>query len=160
MSARTFRRREFLAASALTTLALAACATGTNRLGAVDAGSHAALTRMARLLYPHDALGDEVYVEVVSGVVAAGDAAALSEGVRSLDAAGPGRFVDRDEAGQVAALQAIEGGAFFAAMRAGVQGGLYEHPAVWELIGYPGSALAFGGYWDKGFDDISWLEDA
>jgi hypothetical protein len=156
MRATTFRRRDFLASSALTTLALAACATGAGS-GGLDATSRTGLAQMARRLYPHDALGDEVYAEVSDGVAAAGDPAAIADGLRALDAAGAGRFLDRDAAGQVASLQAIESGAFFAGVRAGVQARLYEHPATWAAIGYPGPALPFGGYWDKGFDDIDWL---
>jgi hypothetical protein len=54
-------------------------------------------------------------------------------------------------------MQAVEGEAFFAAILGNVQARFYNHPKVWALINYP----QFGGYVDRGFDDIDWLpEDA
>jgi hypothetical protein len=34
---------------------------------------------------------------------------------------------------------------------------LYSNPQVWPLFGYQGSSLEYGGYLERGFDDIAWL---
>jgi hypothetical protein len=31
---------------------------------------------------------------------------------------------------------------------------------VWPLFGYEGSSLEYGGYLERGFDDIGWLPKA
>jgi hypothetical protein len=124
------------------------------------------LARMARLLFPHDAIGDEVYAEVVDGMLAdsANDAsmmALLDEAVSALNAAQGGDWFEAGEEEQIAAMQAVEGKAFFTAILGDVRARFYNHPKVRELIKYPGSSVEFGGYVDRGFDDIDWLpEDA
>ena len=34
---------------------------------------------------------------------------------------------------------------------------LYRNREVWQLVGYEGSSVEYGGYIDRGFDDIDWL---
>ena len=41
----------------------------------------------------------------------------------------------------------------------GVRFRLFNHPRLWELLDYPGSSVEYGGYVDRGFDDIDWLPD-
>lgn len=124
------------------------------------------LARVARLLFPHDAIADNVYAEVIDSVLsAAADDAALmdmlNEAVAALNAAQGGDWFAAGAKEQIAAMQAVEGEAFFAAILGNVQARFYNHPKVWELIKYPGSSVEFGGYVDRGFDDIDWLpEDA
>jgi hypothetical protein len=58
-------------------------------------------------------------------------------------------------------MKSVESEPFFAAIQGGVMARFYNHPKVWEHIKYPGSSVEFGGYVDRGFDDIDWLpEDA
>ncbi len=124
------------------------------------------LGRMARLLFPHDGIDDDVYAEIVDGILtdAANDASLtsiLDETVNALDAAQGGDWFGASENAQIAAMQAVEGEAFFDAVLGNVRARFYNHPKVWELIKYPGSSVESGGYVDHGFDDINWLpEDA
>ena len=37
--------------------------------------------------------------------------------------------------------------------------GIYRHPLTWELLGFEGSSLEFGGYINRGFNDIDWLPE-
>ena len=46
---------------------------------------------------------------------------------------------------------------FFAAIQGQVLPRLYNHPVIWKNIGYPGSSVEYGGYKDRGFNDIDWL---
>lgn len=125
-------------------------------------GSAAELTRMARLLFPHDGVADDVYAEVMDGIL--GDAASdaslhgmLNEAVGALNAAQDGDWFEAGESEQITAMRAIEDRPFFGAILGNVRARFYTHPKVWEDIDYPGSSVQFGGYLDRGFDDIDWL---
>ncbi len=162
------RRRDVLASSAWGALAigafgLSACASGGGRsAGRLDAETTAALERMARLLYPHDGVSDDVYAEVVAGMIEGADAETLGlyeEGAASLSAASAGAWLQLPVSEQISAMERIEAEPAFAAVQTGVRARLYTHPAMWAHLGYPGPSLPFGGYWDKGFDDIAWLPE-
>ena len=124
------------------------------------------LARMARLLFPHDAIADNVYAEVIDDILtAAADDAGLTgmlnDAVAALNAAQGGDWFAAGADEQIAAMQSVEGEAFFAVILGNVKARFYNHPQVWEHIGYPGSSVEFGGYVDRGFNDIDWLpEDA
>jgi hypothetical protein len=124
------------------------------------------LARMARLLFPHDGVADDVYAEVIDSILTdlANDASMtdmLGEAATALDDAQGGDWFEAGEDAQIAAMKAVEGEAFFGAIHGNVQARFYSHPKVWEHIKYPGSSVEFGGYVDRGFDDIDWLpEDA
>ena len=34
---------------------------------------------------------------------------------------------------------------------------IYNNPLAWRHFGYEGSSHEFGGYIDRGFDDLAWL---
>lgn len=34
---------------------------------------------------------------------------------------------------------------------------VYRDRSVWKMVGYEGSSLEYGGYHDRGFNDIDWL---
>jgi len=129
-------------------------------------GNASELARMARLLFPHDGIADAVYAEIIDGILsdAANDVSTmdmLNEAVMALNAAQKGDWFEASENDQIAAMHAVEHEAFFAAILGNVQARFYNHPKVWELIKYPGPSVQFGGYVDRGFDDIDWLpEDA
>jgi hypothetical protein len=156
-------RRTFLTsvAGAAAVVALPGCSPATSR--EMDRRT---LLRMGRLLYPHDALGDEIYLEVLQPFFRRADrevalAADLRASVAMLDAGAGGNWLAASPDRQLAALQRLEEGAFFKAVQAAVRTRLYQHPAAWDLIGYEGSSLEYGGYLHRGFDDIDWLpEDA
>jgi hypothetical protein len=63
----------------------------------------------------------------------------------------------RGEAQQTAAIKKIAGGEFFRLVRTTAIEHLYRNKEVWKLLGYEGSSVEFGGYADRGFDDIDWL---
>jgi hypothetical protein len=124
------------------------------------------LRPLARLLCPHATVPDDVYAGIVDGMLAtaASDpqlATTLDAAIAALDAAGDGDFFAADDASRLAALTSLQEDAWFAATRVQVLVRLYDHPQVRKVIGYPGSSLEFGGYLERGFDDIDWLpEDA
>lgn len=167
MSEPMFERRRFLvAAVAFAGLGLSGVRAG--KAWAQTAGgqidSTAPAVRAARLLYPHDAIGDDVYAEVLDAALAATAsdgslAAALDAAQAALDGQQPTPFVERDEAAQIASLEAIRNEPFFAALQGAVRSRLYNHEAVWALIGYEGPSFARGGYLNRGAGVIDWLPE-
>ena len=171
MNLRETSRRRFLVAtiaySGLISSGMGAALLRASTAWAQSADGNAdELTRMARLLYPHDGIADNVYAEVIDSILSdsANDAAMtdmLNRAVVALNAAQNRDWFEAGENDQIAAMQAVENEAFFAAISGGVSARFYNHPKVWEHIGYPGSSVEYGGYVDRGFDDIDWLpEDA
>ena len=120
---------------------------------------------VARRLYPHDAISDDVYLAVLEAALTATVAdASFAESLRqaevALDAQQAVKFVQLDEAGQLAALRAIEGTSFFGAIQTAVRTRFYDHAAVWGRLGYGGPSFAQGGYLNRGAGEIDWLEEA
>jgi hypothetical protein len=124
------------------------------------------LGRMARLLYPHASVPDNVYAGVVDGIMAAvADdpqmSANLDQAASQLDQARGTGFFQLDEASQLAVMTDLQQQPFFEAIRFQVLARLYSNPEVWKVINYPGPSVQLGGYVDRGFNDIDWLpEDA
>lgn len=122
----------------------------------------ATLVQMARDIYPHDKVGDEYYVIAVKGYDTAEAAEAIEAGVAKLNAAamaaGHGSYLDAGwERDRVDILRGMEDDPFFQQIRGGLVTGLYNQKAVWPIFGYEGASFEYGGYIDRGFDDINWL---
>ena len=169
----TSSRRRFLAAIiAFTGLASGAVVPSAFRLGrawaqgrdGVDSRISVAMIRMARLLFPHDEMSDALYAEILDdALTATANDAALTESFRAaedaLDAPQPEDFIDLDETAQIAVMQSIEHETFFVTILGVVRAGLYNHPALWEHIGYEGPSFARGGYLNRGAGEIDWLPE-
>lgn len=122
----------------------------------------ATLVQMARDIYPHDKVGDEYYVAAVKGYDSADAADGIAAGIAALNAAAQGKGFDSYlavgwERDRVDILRGIEESAFFQQIRGGLVTGLYNQKAIWPIFGYEGASFEFGGYIDRGFDDINWL---
>ena len=122
------------------------------------------LVLMCRYLYPHDAIEDTHYRKIVEEFhkKASTDSAfaqLLRDGVASLDAGSQGKWLEVSDGDKLQALKSIETTSFFQTVRGTMVGatGFYDQPAVWKQLGYEGSSWQFGGYLNRGFDDISWL---
>jgi len=136
-------------------------------LEAMSPDSMATLLQMARDIYPHDRFGDALYAAAIRqhedrAVTDAEFQQFLADGVADLDAraveAGHASYTAAGwEADRVAILHGIEDQPFFQTIRGSLVVGLYNQPAVWELLGYEGSSVEHGGYLERGFDDIAWL---
>jgi hypothetical protein len=119
------------------------------------------LARIAYRLFPHPNLGQAPYARVAAAIAAdAGSTGLVRDGLAALDAMQENSWLDRSESQQVADLEAIESGAFFQYMLAQTKSRLYTDREVWAFLGYGGSSMAFGGYIDRGLNDIDWLEEA
>jgi hypothetical protein len=129
---------------------------------ALGAARAAALQRMLYLLYPYPELGAGVY-ERALGVLeerlagAAEQLAMVDAGLVSLDAAAGGSWIGQPEEDQVRAMAAIENSPFFQFMLGHAQATIFNDEETWQLIGYEGSSLDFGGYGDR-LSEIDWLD--
>jgi hypothetical protein len=135
------------------------------RAWAADGERRAALVRVARLLYPHAALDDTTYAEVLDQAMAqvADDALfdrLLREAELALDSQSGGAFLEATPEAQVAALQAIDHEAYWIPIQFAVAGHLYSHPKAWAMLGYQGPSWQQGGWIDRGAGDIDWLPES
>lgn len=159
-------RRRFLVA-AITFSSVAALVPGilANGKAWAESGSREALLRIIRLLYPHDALPDSVYSEVLDqslAAVAEDDSLSklLEAAEGGLDQKASESFIDAPAGTQISALKAVENEPYFGAILAAVSGNLYTHPETWKMLGYGGPSFKFGGYINRGAGDIDWLPGA
>jgi hypothetical protein len=133
-------------------------------LEALDAHTAETLLGVTREIYPHDTLGDIYYAGVVEALdgKAKGDASIskmLEAGVAELDGALGVAWLDLSDGNKLKTLTAIESGEFFQTVRGTTIGTLYNDPLVWRHFGYEGSSWEFGGYIERGFNDLAWLPD-
>ncbi len=127
----------------------------------------AILVRAARDIFPHDQFPDRLYVVAVYPYdeKAATDAALkelLEGGAARLDADararhGSGYLELNWEDDRVGLLRAIEHTPFFKKLRGDLVVTLYNQKEVWTKLGYEGSSFEYGGYLQRGFNDIDWL---
>lgn len=164
LSRRRFVVAALTLAGAATTGSYALLRGGRAWASAGDADSHAALVRVARLLYPHASLDDATYAEVLDQAMAqvADDAlfdTLLWEAERALNGQSGGNFLQAPPEAQVAALQAIDREAYWMPIQFAVAGLLYAHPKAWAMMGYEGPSWQQGGWIDRGAGDIEWLPE-
>jgi hypothetical protein len=175
MPSETTTRRKFLLA-AITTSTAMSCGFNLSVIRSGVAWAEASpdmspesiksLMLMARSLFPHAGLADNVYAEIVDGMLSASadDPAldsVLGQAVSALDAASDKDFFELTEQSQLQVMNSLSESEFFEAIVNQVRLRLYSHSKLWAVIGYPGSSVEYGGYLERGFNDIDWLpEDA
>ena len=120
------------------------------------------LTGVSRALFPHRDAPDEPYRGVATALddrasADAGVAGLLATAVAELDAAAGGDWLAATPELKVASLEALQDSAWFGLILNTAIDVVYRHPDIWALVGYEGSSMEFGGYLNRGFDDIDWL---
>ena len=122
------------------------------------------MVRMARLLFPHDALSDATYAEVLDQALS--DAASsdvfaehLETAAAALDKQSDGSWRELGVTAQIDAMRSIEAEPYFLAIQNHVRAGIYNGAAFWKHVGYPGPSKGFGGYLNRGAGDIDWLPE-
>jgi len=128
----------------------------------LDANTRTVVLRLLRLIYPHDAVQDHVYAEVLDRALASlsGTSAfheTLMNAEKALNAQQPQRWIDLDEESQIASMKAIDRTDFFATIRGALQTQLYNHSSVWAVLGYDGPSFEKGGYIERGAGVVDWL---
>jgi|TARA_R100001143_G_scaffold33376_2_gene31873 hypothetical protein len=158
----TLNRRRFLSLSSQSMLALSLSQLipvnllAEERLPALPDG----LLRMGRDVFPHAFISDHHYVQPLLSLMdeqPALVARGLDELQQQARKAYDSPFEQLDEAERVALLTDIETTPFFKALRSSLMFGLYDNKALFPLFGYEGSSWEYGGYVNRGFDDLNWL---
>ncbi len=122
---------------------------------ALSGQATATITAVARAMYPHDALPDEVYARVSEKLAEAAE----SRQVIDFGVAGLADFTGKSPVEQAQALREIEGSEFFELVRSTAVVEIYSDPRTWAAFGYEGPSFDKGGYIDRGFNDLDWLPD-
>lgn len=170
-------RRRFLRGSAAAAAVLAALEgsrliVGPGHAWALEMRSISAehgdtLLSLLRDIFPHDYVADVFYANALAPL---DDAAAASKETRSLLAAGIADLDRRalaaagrpylaisSEAARVEIVEAIESTAFFSTVRGTCQIPFYNQVDLWPAFGFEGPSSPFGGYLNRGFDDLDWI---
>jgi hypothetical protein len=132
-------------------------------LSHLDTEGAATLLRLARILYPHDQLGDMYYAVVVEALDAEArddeaTRALVDDGLARLDAALGVAFTDLSEGTQTDVVEKMIADPFIQKVRGTTVVHLYNNKLVWRHFGYEGSSAEHGGYLERGFQDLGWLE--
>jgi hypothetical protein len=118
------------------------------------------LASVAYDLLPFATLEPALYVQVGERLLQGGNPA-IAEGLAKLrEVSGNVPWKELDESARVTLLASLEDTPFFVALRATTIEVLYRSPQVFALVGYGGSAIEYGGYLNRGFDEIDWLPQA
>ncbi|UIP87901.1 gluconate 2-dehydrogenase subunit 3 family protein [Pseudomonas phenolilytica] len=155
-------RRRFLSLSGQTALAFTLAQLIPVRLLAEEALPELppGLLRMGRDVFPHDAIDDAHYARPLAEL-ANEQPKLVADGLADLNRraieAHDRPFEALDEAQRVALLTEVERSPFFKAVRGSLMFGLYDNKALFPLFGYQGSSWEYGGYVNRGFDDLNWL---
>jgi len=161
-------RRKLLRSAALVLALVATSTRGLFARAQAESGAttqeHLAetLAQLARRLFPHDSLSADPYRKIATALISRAStdsklAGLLAGGVARLNDDSSTPWLMQTEIRQIAAIKRLEGGDFFRLMRTTAIEHLYRDKEVWKLLGYQGSSVEFGGYVDRGFDDIDWL---
>lgn len=175
MSKTPLNRRGFLKTSGAAAAGVAAASTGTfalsfsvaawaGELKYLSAHEGKTLLKVSRHIFPHPSLADVYYAGVVDALdaeaaVNAETAGAIKEGVTALDAATTLSWLDLSEGYQLEILTAMESSPMFQKVKGTAVVALYNNPLVWRHFGYEGPSAQFGGYINRGFNDLRWLGD-
>ena len=172
----TISRRTFLKTGTVTALGLTimgpmiigkdkSWAATFSNIGADDA---ATLIQMARDIYPHDFLADKYYAKVIQGYdSAAGKDKALksmiSKECKKINSAAKKKYKNNyrminREVERVDILKSNTKSPLFAKVRGDLVTGLYNNKQVWPKFGYEGESASKGGYLNRGYNDIDWLD--
>jgi len=169
---RQFLRGSAAAAAVLATLEGSRLIIGPGQAWALEMNSFSAeqgdtLLRLLRDIFPHDYLADVFYANALAPL---DDAAAASEETQALLAAGIGDLDGRavtaggqsflelsSEAARVGILESIESSAFFTTVLGTCQIPFYNQAELWPAFGFEGPSSPFGGYVNRGFNDLDWI---
>ena len=163
------QRRQFLAKSVK--LALGSCAAtllsgklapaalAAAELNNFDEHESRVLTVMARAMFPHRDLDDSHYLAIVNQLDGL-DAATLNlikTGIATMNKNAGGNWLRLAVDEKLKVMEAAQAEPFFAVILNTSIDVLYRNPDVWKMVGYQGSSIEYGGYLNRGFDDIDWL---
>jgi hypothetical protein len=155
----TTRRQVLISISQLAAAAtLASCARSPDKTAAaVDNADLELLASVAYDILPYSELPPQSYVNAAQQILELKNSE-VPAGLQKLRDASHGiAWKDVAEAERIAILSSLQDSPFFAVVRANTLQVLLRDPATFAIVGYGGSSIQFGGYINRGFNDIKWL---
>lgn len=112
--------------------------------------------------FPHSRLDAAFYSGIAARYLAeiAADPAAIAEhrrGLALLDESYIAPFAQLPEVVRRSMVAKYDQEPFFKALTWRGAELIYRDAGVWQMVGYEGSSVEYGGYIERGFDDIDWL---
>ena len=159
------KRRDFLQLTlSLAFASLSGRAAADGGAAGIPGDNGEVLSGVVYQLFPHERLNKEVYAQVteqLNGKISqsAELTAMMDDALEVLAGNGNERWPELTEQQKTASLEKIQQTPFFRFILNETLGGIYQHPRTWELLGFEGSSLEFGGYINRGLDDIDWLPE-
>ena len=125
---------------------------------APQARSTAALMHVA---FPHERLDAQFYARValdyLAGIEGTPASAEHERGLALLDGSHIAPFANLPWPIQRSMVAKYDQEPFFKMLLMRGAELIYRDKKVWDMVGYEGSSLEYGGYLHRGFDDIDWL---
>ncbi len=121
------------------------------------------LSNVAKDLLPHDNFPDHIYADVARALIKSMSESKqleqlLNDGLSKLqESSDIDNWENLSYSKRNELLKQLQNEPVFRHLLGTAVRVVYQHPDVWELIGYGGSAIEHGGYINRGFDDINWL---
>ena len=120
------------------------------------------LVVLTRAMFPYRQLDDSYYLDIIKHLDAQGDESAeliqlITDGLAQLDEVAGSPWLDASVDDKLKLMEEVQQEPFFGAVLNNAIDVLFRNPDVWELVGYEGSSIEYGGYLNRGFDDIDWL---
>jgi len=84
-------------------------------------------------------------------------AALVADGIAALNSSGVSPWLKLSPRERAKIVTGLEGTPFFGFLHWVTAEIVMRDPLLWERLGYQGSAIEYGGYLHRGFDDIDWL---
>lgn len=168
LSRRGFLKATGLTAASAVALTMAGLSISSNAwsmtLTTIDTKTGRSISALCRTLYPHKHLSDMYYDACVEGLdgKARTDAELLkllTKGINTLDSYCKTSFLEASASERLIAAKKITGTPFFNQVRSHVIVALYNNDKIWKSFGYQGPSFPYGGYLDRGFNDINWLPE-
>jgi hypothetical protein len=166
LSRRSFLKKGTITAASAVALALSGISISPSAwamtLTTIDNTTGKSLSAFCRTLYPHSQLTDVYYDACVESLdaKAKNDPALLkllNDGVKTLNSHSQHNFLALSAEQQLVVVKQIEGSPFFDQVRSHIVVALYNNDKIWNLFGYEGPSFPYGGYLERGFNDIDWL---
>jgi hypothetical protein len=156
-------------ANAVAASALVACAPepdappptviGSDGVSTYDAESLTLLAGVAFDIFPFPELEPSVYLRVAERALDLGDPD-IANGIALLHENFPEQaWADVPEPERVDFLRLLQRSRLFVLLKSIVVEVVFRDPALWDIVGYGGSAVERGGYLNNGFDTITWLPE-
>lgn len=141
--------------------ALAPCARAAEQSVATTGNSD--LDMLAGIAYdvlPYAELPPELYIKAARQILDSSDPDVVRGLEKLRQSIAKARWQDVTESDRVALLLSVQDTPFFHVLRANTLQVLLREPATFAIVGYGGPSIQYGGYLNRGFNDIHWLPAA